>query len=320
MKPALPLTVARGLLNKALMPAINSAQFAGDAFDTRQLRLLVAVDEEGSLSAAARRLSLTQSAVSHSLRKLEENAGTRLVERNERGAALTAAGESLARHASAILERMNAARQELHRLSHWGSESLRVGASSTACQYLLPQVLFAFRQQRPKCAVEVSAGDTVQRLDDLRSGRIDLVLAAHSGLEDTSLHSIPLFAETLCLVSPPDADPGLACIGYTGGSTFAQDAQQVRELLRPAGTRPVLQLESLEAIRALVLLGLGSAVLPRWLVRDELESGQLVAELPGAASPQRSWSVLHRRGHRLSVSENAWIAQCAAHGRRLMGD
>jgi DNA-binding transcriptional LysR family regulator len=281
--------------------------------------MLVAVDESGTLTAAARRLGLTQSAVSHSLRRLEEDAGMQLVERNERGAALTAAGECLARHAGAILQRMAMAHGDLEQLRHWGSDRLRVGASSTACQYLLPQVLAGFRRQRPRCRVEVTTGDTSQRLEDLRSGRIDLAIVAHSGMDDSSLTFVQLFEEALCLVMPPAAEGELSAIGYSGGSSFAREAQGLMERLRPQAGSPTLHLESLEAIRSLVLLGMGMAVLPLWLVRGDIAAGRLRMETEESGTPVRNWSAVHRRGRRLSVSESAWIAECAGEGRKLMG-
>jgi LysR family transcriptional regulator, low CO2-responsive transcriptional regulator len=310
--------LAHELLGNEFMAAIQITHAPEPVFDARQLRLLVVVDETGSLSAAARRLSLTQSAVSHALRRLEEDAGQQLVERNERGASLTTAGQSLARHATAILERMTAAREELQRLQHWGNDRLRVGASSTACQYLLPQVLCDFRRQRPKCRVEVSAGDTAQRLDDLRAGRIDLAIVAHSGLNDPGLESVGIFHEPLCLVMPPGAAKGgLGFIGYCGGSSYGSDALQMWKQQRDGHAPPALQLESLEAIRALVVLGLGCAVLPRWLVRAEIAAGTLMTSTD-SEPPNRTWAVVYRRGRRLSVSENTWIARCTEHGLAMV--
>jgi LysR family transcriptional regulator, low CO2-responsive transcriptional regulator len=294
------------------MPAIDSLH-AHAPFDSRQLHLLCLVESERSLSAAGRKLNLTQSAVSHALKKLEEDAGAKLVERNERGAELTQAGQALLRRAESIFEQMRLARDELHRLRHWGSQRLRFGASSTVCQYLLPTALSTFSKEHPKCRIEVTAGDTSARLLALSEGRLDLAIITHAEQDFAGVDLRELFVEQLCLVLPAHVKPKsplLPYIGYQHGSSLSRDALQWFD--RSEHPRPIaaMELESVEAIRSMVKLGLGYAVLPSWVVREDVKAGTLRLQKSRAAVT-RTWSLAMRRGHKPTLVEETWMRSCA---------
>jgi LysR family transcriptional regulator, low CO2-responsive transcriptional regulator len=290
-----------------------------DPFDVRQLRILTMLASERSLSAAARKLHLTQSAISHSLRKLEQDAGVRLVERNERGAELTQAGQVLAKRAQTVFNEMQEARDDLQQLQNWGNQRLRLGASTTACQYLLPTLLSKFRDKHPRCHIEVSSGNTLARLTQLRDGRIDVAIVTHTSLHAPDLEIVKMGSESLCLIRPAKETTGAETyIGYERSSSLAHDALlwfDGAQLPRP---RPAMELESLEAIKALVKAGLGYAVVPEWVVRPELASAQLSAER-GPQPVSREWSVVTRKGHQTTLSEAEWIRLLTTNGPKLLG-
>src|SRR5256885_4841250 len=106
--------------------------------DSRQLRAFAALARTASFTLAAKELYLSQSAVSHSIKALEQDAGCRLLDRLGKKVLLTQAGEQLLHHAQKILAEMGEARESLQHLGKWGRTRLRVGASTTACQYILP--------------------------------------------------------------------------------------------------------------------------------------------------------------------------------------
>ena len=113
--------------------------------DTRQLRAFATLARRGSFTLAAKELHLSQSAVSHSMKSLEVDLGCRLFDRMSKRVSLTQAGEQLLQHADRILQEMSTARESINQLSKWGHGRLRVGASTTACQYILPEVLSEFK-------------------------------------------------------------------------------------------------------------------------------------------------------------------------------
>ena len=159
--------------------------------DSRQLAAFAAVARRLSFTQAAKDLFLTQSAVSHALKALEDDVGARLIERSGRQPQLTPAGEKLLRRTEAIMREMTAARAELDESSEWGQARLRVGASTTACQYILPTVLREFRESFPNCEIVVQPGDHGRQVELLNSGQVDLALLLAPGAgRDTMMASV----------------------------------------------------------------------------------------------------------------------------------
>src|SRR5204863_3766954 len=121
--------------------------------DSRQVRAFSVLARTGSFTQAARELHLTQSGVSHSMKALERDIGCRLLDRLGKKVVLTQAGEQLLHHATKILQEMENARESLAHLGKWGRGRLRLGASTTACQHLIPPVLREFKQSFPDHAI-----------------------------------------------------------------------------------------------------------------------------------------------------------------------
>ena len=121
--------------------------------DSRQLRAFCVLARTGSFTETARELHLTQSGISHSMKALEGDVGCRLLDRLGKKVLLTQAGEQLLQHAQKILQEMESAREMLGRLGKWGRGRLRLGASTTACQHLIPTVL---RESRSSPALHCS--------------------------------------------------------------------------------------------------------------------------------------------------------------------
>src|SRR5207247_4433520 len=144
--------------------------------DSRQIRTFCAVARAGSFTQAARELHLTQSAVSHSMKALESDIGCRLLDRLGKKVVLTQAGEQLLHHATKILQEMENARESLAHLGKWGRGRLRLGASTTVCQYLIPPVLREFKESFPDHVITIDPGDTPELVNSLLRHRIDLAL------------------------------------------------------------------------------------------------------------------------------------------------
>src|SRR5919197_4512494 len=138
--------------------------------DVRRLRVLQAVAEEGSFSAAADALSFTQSAVSQQIAALEREAGTVLVERNARGVRLTDAGRALVRHTEAIMARLAEAESELEAIAGLRGGRLRMAAFESAGATLMPLAIAAFRQQHPAVELSLSLSEPEDSVPLLRSG------------------------------------------------------------------------------------------------------------------------------------------------------
>ena len=124
-----------------------------EILDSRQLRTFVSLARTGSFTVTAKEVFITQSAVSHSMKSLEDELGCRLLNRVGKKTTLTLEGEHLLRHAQKIITDMSAAREALANIGKTGETRLRVGASLSVCQHLLPDVLRQFKKLHPKCHV-----------------------------------------------------------------------------------------------------------------------------------------------------------------------
>lgn len=288
--------------------------------DSRQLAAFAAVARRLSFTQAAKDLFLTQSAVSHALKALEDDVGARLIERSGRQPQLTPAGEKLLRRTEAIMREMTAARAELDESSEWGQARLRVGASTTACQYILPTVLREFRESFPTCEIVVHPGDHGRQVELLNSGQVDLALLLAPGAgRDTEF--VPLFEDELCfLVHPrhPWVSAGEVDRENLGRETFvlynrtSHTFQLVSEYFQRERVplAHVIELGSMEAIKELVKIGLGVAVLAPWIAQAELASGALVALPLGKRKLTRTWGVAYASDRTLSLAEQTFIGLC----------
>lgn len=286
--------------------------------DSRQLRAFAALARTGSFTLAAKELYLSQSAVSHSMKALEEDVGCLLLDRVGKKVFLTQAGEQLLRHSEKILREMTAARESLQHLGKWGKSRLRLGASATACQHLIPQALTEFKRRYPEAAVHVVPGDAMQMIDSLESNRIDLALALKPQVE-ANVDFRPLFTDELhFLVSPahPWAKAGHAPrdeiakqnfilynpTSYTG-RLIDDYFRQERIVLKAA-----MELGNMEAIKEMVKLNLGISIAAPWIAKQELAEGSLVSINMGRRKLKRQWGILTWKERRLALPEETFIS------------
>ncbi len=291
-----------------------------ELLDSRQLRAFHVLARTGSFTQSARELHITQSGISHSMKALEAEIGCRLLDRLGKKVALTQAGEQLLQHAEKILNEMGMAREALTRLGKWGQGRLRLGASTTACQHIIPPVLREFKECFPSHAISLEPGDTPQLVASLLRQRIDLALTLETETEP-NLESHPLFTDELHFVVSalhPWAQakrversevPRQNYILYSKSSiTFLL----IEDYFRREGMvlNTIIEAGSMEATKELVKLGLGISVLAPWIAKKEIEEGSLVALPLGRKKLQRRWGILHWRGKRLTLAEETFIGLC----------
>jgi len=256
-------------------------------FDSRQLTLFRTVVEAGSLTAAARRVHVSQPAVTAAIQKLEGALGVTLLERSARGVSPTDAGRKLLGHARAVDALMSEALADVTE-RHEPLGPLTVGASTTIAAGLLPTLIARFREVEGDVGVRLVVGNTGEILDQVRSRELPLGLVEGSSRaprvrlerfgDDTLL---PVVAASRQRRVDLEATPVLWREVGSGTRTVVEKA------LRKRGRRPVamdLELGSTAAIRRSVELGLGLGFLSRWSIGDALDAGRVrVAPLPDLA-------------------------------------
>lgn len=288
--------------------------------DSRQLRAFATLARTGSFTVAAKELYLSQSAVSHSMKALEQEVGCRLLDRLGKKVLLTQAGETLLHHTEKILLEMANARGALEQLGKWGRGRLRIGASTTACQYILPAVLREFKESFPQCMISIEPGDSSKALEMLRTHRIDLAIMLQPDNEDLcDFH--PLFTDELMFLVGalhPWARQGQVTraeiprqsyVLYNKGShTFRLIEKFFREEDMVLNT--VIELGSMDAIKELVKLGVGVGILAPWIAQKELQEKSLVALPLGKRKLKRNWGISHWKSRRLSLAEETFLGLC----------
>jgi DNA-binding transcriptional LysR family regulator len=295
--------------------------------DSRQVRAFCVLARTGSFTQTARELHLTQSAISHSMKVLEGDVGCRLLDKLGKKVVLTQAGEQLLHHATKILQEMENARESLAHLGKWGHGRLRLGASSTACQHLIPPVLREFKESFPDHIINIEPGDTPALVAALLRQRVDLAISLAPGNEP-QLEFHPLFTDELQFIvgaMHPWAQAGRveraeiprqSYILYSKNSvTFRLVEEYFRREQMVLNT--VIELGNMEATKELVKLGLGVSIVAPWIAREEIEEGSLVALPLGRRKLQRRWGISHWRGKRLNLAEETFIGLCEAACVRL---
>jgi DNA-binding transcriptional LysR family regulator len=233
---------------------------------------------------------------------------------------VTEAGEALLSRTKRILGEMVDAREELARLGKWGQTRLRLGASTTATQHILPRVLEALREKFPKCAITIEPGDTPEMIEALRAHRIDLAVNLEPKRGET-IDFRALFTDELqFIVSPshPWARAGhvvreeIARQNYILYKRKSYTSAMIDGYFRGENIVLFSQLDmgNMEAIKELVKLGLGVSILAPWTARKEIEEGTLTALPLGRRKLRRRWGILHWQGRRMSLVEETFIGLC----------
>ncbi len=252
----------------------------------RHLRTIKAIHEEGGLARAADRLHITQSALSHQIKGLEDQAGLELFVRRSKPMRLSAAGMKLLRLAEEVLPRVAALEDEFSGLRAGKSGRLHIAIECHACfDWLLP-VLEAFRQAWPDVDVDIRPGLQFEALPALVREDVDLVVSSDpedlSGVDFSPLFDYePVF---VCAADHPLAQkPFIEAADFEDQVLITYPVERSRldvfsQLLFPAGVEPksIRQVELSAVILLLVASGRGVSVLPDWVVRDVGQGNSIV--------------------------------------------
>lgn len=256
-----------------------------------QLATFAEVAETGSVHAAARRLVVTESAVSASLASLHKALGVPLLEREGRGLRLTPAGHAYADYARRILGLLDEARLAALDEHSPGTGTLRLSAVTSAGEQLLPQLVTGFRASRPELGLELEVGTKAQVWSRILEHRADLAIAGRPPA-DSDLVTRAVRRHELTVVASPQVAGRIAA----GGGDVRNQVWLQREI--GSGTRettdalleslqsapPQLTLGSNGAVLAGAAAGLGVALVSADAARQQLESAELVV-VPVTGTP-----------------------------------
>jgi LysR family transcriptional regulator for metE and metH len=266
--------------------------------ETRHLKLIVAVSEEKSVTRAGERLHLTQSALSHQLRDIEQRLGTPLFSRLNKRMILTQAGERLLQSARQVLDELKRAEDDIAQIAAGDHGSLRISTECYTCYHWLPEMLKEFNRKFPKVEVKILLEATHHPIPALLNGKLDFAIV--SDLErDKRLIYKPLFRDEMVVIMAPHhplaARPYITAKDFAGQTLFSysppSESTLYNKVLLPAGVKPARfsEVQLTEAIIEMVKAGLGVSALARWAVARQIESGMLVARPLTRKGFHRQW-------------------------------
>lgn len=271
------------------------------SLELRHLRTLLSIHESGGFAAAAARLHLTQSALSHQVKALEGQLGTALFHRGSRPLRPTAAGERLLDLARRVLPEVEGTLRQLERVRGGQSGRLHLALECHSCfQWLLP-ALEAYRPDWPEVETDLSLGFSFHALPALLRGAIDMVITADPDPVLRGIDYRALFRHEVRLAVA--ADSPLARRAWVEPAALAAETvisypvcrsrlDIFQHFLTPAGVEPagVRTAELTALLVQLVASRRGVAALPAWALAEHLDSGQVTSVALGRRG---LWSTLY---------------------------
>jgi len=282
-----------------------------------QIEAFVEAQRRGSITRAAEALELTQPTLTARVRSLEAELGVTLLTRGRRGVALTPAGRRFLPRALAALDALERAAAEARAGREVKGGTLALGLASDVAVYLAPPALARFARRYPDVDVRVVSGRSRAIAEALRADEIEAgIVSQLVVLPD--LAGRPLFDEAVPAVvaaSHPLAKRAKVTLDEvaSAGLVLRDPASFLHALtvtyFAAGGSAPriLMELDNTEAVKRVVLSGLGAALLPEMAIRDELRRGELVALSLARPAPRRTISLLLRSGAEPSAAALALL-------------
>lgn len=248
-----------------------------------QYRVFCSVAEQGSISAAARQLYLSQSAVSQDIRSLEESLGTRLFTRMPRGVSLTSDGQTLYDYVSRALGLLEAGEKQLADTRELMTGEISIGANDTLTKYYLLPFLQRYHREYPGVRIRICNGTSRRVLEMLETGQVDLAFAT-APEEGHSFDMQPCFETHTAFVAAPDYDcdfdkayslEELGRFPLILLDRTASSRRYLEQRFLAAGLtlKPEIELSSHNLLIAIARIGLGVACVTEEMALSGLQRG-----------------------------------------------
>lgn len=281
-----------------------------------QLEVFVAVARERKFSRAAEKLFRTQSAVSQTIRKLEEELGEALFDRSSREGVLTDAGKVLHEYAKKLLNLRSEAAESLTELRELQKGKLVIAANEFTALYLL-RILAEFRRLHPMIRITVQRALGSHIPDDVLRYSAELGVLSYQP-QEPNLHSTVVYLDELVFVVPPThplASAPQVSIRQLGAESFVAHIvsspyrEKVLQLFNTHKT-PLhmdLELPTLQAIKQFVAMGNGVAFVPEISVETELARRELIRIPVKELQLKRKLRLIYRKDASLSHAARAFL-------------
>ena len=273
----------------------------------RRLQVFHTVARLLSFTKAAETLHMTQPAVTFQVRQLEDYFNTRLFDRTHNRISLTQAGERVFEYSERILDLYGEMDNSVRELTGEISGVLMLGASTTIAEYMLPEMLGAFKKKYPNLVVRLKVGNTDGVVQMIENNVIDLGIVEAPVLNKKLQVELCRNDELVLVVPPKHPLAGKAAVSlkeivqypYIWREEGSGTREVIRDQLEHAGINPddldvVMELGSLEAVKGAVEAGIGMTILSQSSIQKELRLGTVIA-IPLEPRLTRPFSFVHQK-------------------------
>lgn len=289
--------------------------------EIRQLKAFLAIAEAKTFTAGARRVNVTQAAISMQIRQLEEEVGLQLFTRTPRRVILTEAGEYLLERARKILREHDSALAEIAEVAGAEFGRLRIGtASGTFAMNQLPAILQSLKSKFPNSELTVSSGTSERLVDKMMHGELDTAFVSLP-VDNSNITTESLFSDEIVAIAHP-AHP-LANEKYISAATLAGEylilgerggntRRMIDEFFAAANVRPniTMELSRQEAVNRMVENNLGVGMAGAKSVAREIQDGKLISWLIEGAEIQWELGLARLRGGHYSPIAKEFVRLC----------
>ena len=289
--------------------------------EIRQLKAFLAISEAKTFTAGARRVNVTQAAISMQIRQLEDEVGLPLFTRTPRRVIMTEAGEYLLDRARKILREHDTALAEIAELGGVEHGRLRIGsASAEFATQQLPGILQGLRKKFPNSEIGVTAGTSLTLIEKIMHGEIDIAFVSLP-VENSSITTDLLFSDEIVAIAHPThlmanekyiSAAALAgeklILGERGGNT----RRMIDDFFNAANVRPniIMELSRQETINQMVEANHGVGTAGQKTIADEIREGRLVSWLIEGAEINWELGLARLRGGYFSPIAKEFVSLC----------
>jgi LysR family transcriptional regulator for metE and metH len=283
----------------------------------RNLKLVNIIVKEGSVTKASEKLFLSQPALSHQLKKLEEEIGLKVFNRLNKKLILTEAGQILYRTSEKLLASFNLLNTELDELKKGKKKRIRLTTECYTCYHWLPKVIQEFRKSNPEINVQINIEATKEPLQYLVEGKIDIAIVS-SKSNNPSIHFEPLITDEMVVILSKENDltdfESLELSNLENQNLILYDIPERKNYVLTnilqndiSLVKSIQKVQLTEAIIQLVSANLGISVMAKWAVTPFLQNNYLKIIPFKANQGQRDWFIASLE--KVTEIENSFINQ-----------
>jgi len=289
--------------------------------EIRQLRAFLAIAEAKTFTAGARRVNVTQAAISMQIRQLEDEVGLPLFTRTPRRVIMTEAGEYLLERARRIMREHDSALAEIAEVAGAEHGRLRIGsASAMFATKQLPSILQKLKEKFPNAEISVTSGTSQTLVEKIMHGEVDIAFISLP-VEGSHVTIDPLFSDEIVAIAHPDHP--LASEKFISAATLAGEnlilgekggntRRMIDDFFDAANVRPniVMELSRQEAINQMVENNMGVGIAGAKTVSEEIRSGRLISWLIEGAEIKWDLGLARLRGGYYSPISKEFVRFC----------